>query len=947
MKRLQKGSCILVLLLLFFWLISMSAMAEDKSEQKTVRVGWYEDSYHITGKNGERSGYGYEYEQAVAAYTGWKYEYVKGDWTELLEMLQNGEIDLMSAVSYTDERAENMLFSKLEMGKEKYYLYADMLRTDISPSDFSTLNGKKIALLKDSVQAAQFSEWEAGKNIKTEHVFINNFEECKEKAINHEIDGVISNETPDWEELGMSAIAMPGGASIYYAINKNRSDIKDDLDCAMGKMECDKPFYADELYKRYLSVASTPILSSEERQWLEQHGQIRIGWVNGDAGVSEFDTESGRLTGVITDYIRFAADCLENQTLEFDLVGFESQEEQMEALKDGKIDMIFHISQNPYIAEQNGFLLSNTVLSVSESAIIRQNHFNENKEHTVAVENGDFLSKWYLSYSYPDWDIREYGSKDEIIRAVRRGDADCFIAEPGELTRFIKDKELYDVFLTQPANTAFAVRRENTVLLSILNKTLKTIPSSMLTGSYSMYNTTRRKVTVVDFIQDNLVAVTSGVLVTFLTILCIILSFLRKAKMAEGIAKQAANRSQKLNEKLQESQKELQIALQEAKNANAAKSNFLFNMSHDIRTPMNALLGYNQLMQKELTDSRLLSYQEKIEQSGKLLLTIINNVLDMARIESGKVEIDEDYIEIGDILKPICEVFEMEAKKKELSLRYEVQVEHNQVLGDGTKIREIFLNLISNAVKYTPPGGSVTVRTTELPGDRDGWAKIKTEVIDTGIGMSKEYIPTLFDSFSRERNTTMGKVAGTGLGMSIVKKLIDMQDGSIEVESELGKGTKFTVILQHKIIDATCYNKKDEGADCPLQKELLKGKHILMAEDNELNAEIAKTLLEEMGTIVEHVWDGIQCVHKMEQMPAGSYDLILMDIQMPNMDGYQATQLIRHLADKEKAGIPIVAMTANAFEEDRRIAISQGMNAHIAKPIDVSVVEKTLLSIVK
>lgn len=947
MKRLQKGICIFVSLLLCFLLISMSAVAEDKSEQKTVRVGWYEDSYHITGKNGERSGYGYEYEQAVAAYTGWKYEYVKGDWTELLEMLQNGEIDLMSAVSYTDERAENMLFSKSEMGKEKYYLYADMLHTDISPSDLSTLNGKRIALLKGSVQATQFSEWEAEKNIKTEHVYIDNFEECRKKAMNHEVDGVISNETPDWEELGMSAIAMPGGANIYYVINKNRPDIKDELDSAMGKMEYDKPFYADDLYKRYLSVASTPVLFSEERKWLEQHGAIRIGWVNEDAGISEYDAESGRLTGVIIDYIRFAADCLESQTLKFELVGFESQEEQMKALKDGKIDMIFHISQNPYIAEQNGFLLSNTVLSVSESAIICQNHFNENEAHTVAVENDDLLSKWYLSYNYPDWDIREYDSEEEIIKAVRRGDADCLIAEPGELTRFIKDKELYDVFLTQPANTAFAVSRENTVLLSILNKTLKTMPPSMLTGTYSMYNTTRKKVTVTDFIQDNLVAVTSGVLVTFLGILCIILSFLRKAKVAEGKARQAAKQSQKLNEKLQESQKELQAALLEAKNANAAKSNFLFNMSHDIRTPMNALLGYNRLMKKELTDPQLLGYQEKIEESGKLLLTIINNVLDMARIESGKVEIDEDYIEIGDILKPICEVFEMEAKKKELSLRYEVQVEHTQVLCDGTKIREIFLNLISNAVKYTPPGGTVTVRTTELPGDREGYVKIKTEVTDTGIGMSKEYLPTLFDSFSRERNTTIGRVAGTGLGMSIVKKLIDMLDGSIEVESELGQGTRFTVILQHKMVDATHYKNKDGEADSSLYKELLNGKHVLMAEDNELNAEIAKTLLEEMGLIVEHVWDGIQCVHKMEQMPAGSYDLILMDIQMPNMDGYQATQLIRHLADKEKAGIPIVAMTANAFEEDRKMAISKGMNGHIAKPIDVSVVEKTLLSILK
>ena len=947
MKQLQKGSCFFLFFLLCFLLVPLSVKAEEKSEQKTVRVGWYEDSYHITGENGERSGYGYEYEQAVAAYTGWKYEYVKGDWTELLEMLQDGEIDLMSAVSYTDERAEHMLFSEQEMGEEKYYLYADMLHTDITPSDLSTLNGKRIALLKDSVQATQFYEWEKENNIQTEHVYIDSFEECKQKAINQEIDGVISNETPDWEELGMSAVVMPGGASIYYAINKERSDIKDELDAAMEKMEYDKPFYADELYKKYLSISSTPVLSSEERQWLDNHDTIRIGWVNGDDGISEFDKDSGQLTGVLIDYIQFAKNCLENQTLKFDLVGFDSQEEQMQALKDGKIDMIFHISQNPYIAEQNEFLLSNTVLSVSVAAIVRQNHFYENKQNIVAIKKDDLLSEWYLSYNYPNWDIREYDSEDEVVQAVREGEADCLIAAPGQLNDFIKDKELYNIFLTQQANTAFAVSRENTVLLSILNKTLKMIPSSMLTGAYSMYNTTTKKVTVKDFIQDNLLAVTAGVLVTFLIILCIILSFLRKAKVAEGKARQAAFQSQKLNEKLQESQKELQVALQKAKSANTAKTNFLFNMSHDIRTPMNALLGYNQLMKKELTDPRLLDYQDKIEQSGNLLLTIINNVLDMARIESGKVEIAEDYVQIGDILKPICEVFEMEAKKKGISLNYEVQVEHNHFLCDGTKIREIFLNLISNAVKYTPSGGTVTVRTTELPGTIKGCIRIKTEVVDTGIGMSKEYLPILFEPFSRERNTTIGKVSGTGLGMSIVKKLVDMMGGSIEVESEQGKGTKFTVILQHKITDETDYEQKTKEAEVSRPKELLKGKHALMAEDNELNAEIAKTLLEEMGLIIEHVENGAECVRKMEEMPAGSYDLILMDIQMPEMDGYQATETIRHLPEKEKAEIPIIAMTANAFEEDRKMAFSKGMNAHIAKPIDVNIIEKTLLSIIK
>ena len=370
-------------------------------------------------------------------------------------------------------------------------------------------------------------------------------------------------------------------------------------------------------------------------------------------------------------------------------------------------------------------------------------------------------------------------------------------------------------------------------------------------------------------------------------------------------------------------------------------------MSHDIRTPMNALLGYNQLMKKELTEEKLLHYQEKIEQSGNLLLSIINNVLDMARIESGKMELDENYAKVGKVIEEIYDVFEPEATKKGVQFIQEVDVEHEHILCDITKVEQILLNLISNAVKYTSSGGTVNVKIQEIPCDQEGYAKIKTEVMDTGIGMSEDYLPRLFDSFTRERNTTAGKVAGTGLGMTIVKELIDMMGGSIEVESELGKGSKFTVILKHKIADEQYYTQKAKEITPENKKEIMHGKHILLAEDNELNAEIAITILNEMGIKVDRVEDGIQCVSKMEQMPADRYDLILMDIQMPNMDGYKATEAIRALSDKKKAGIPIIAMTANAFEEDKKEALLKGMNGHIAKPIDVKNIEEVLLSVLQ
>lgn len=377
-----------------------------------------------------------------------------------------------------------------------------------------------------------------------------------------------------------------------------------------------------------------------------------------------------------------------------------------------------------------------------------------------------------------------------------------------------------------------------------------------------------------------------------------------------------------------------------AEKANEAKSIFLFNMSHDIRTPMNAILGYSQLMKKELTNPKLVHYQEMIEQSSQLLLSIINNVLDMARVESGKMELDENYEVVGNITQLVCGAFAAEASKKNIELNKIVNVEHKHIITDSTKMQEILSNLISNAIKYTSAGGKVTIDTRELPYDKEGYTLIQTKVSDTGIGMSEEFLPSLFELFTRERNTTLSKIPGTGLGMAIVKNLVDLMNGSIEVESELGKGSTFTITIPHKIANKDYTNRNIESSH-----ELdidFKGKRILLAEDNELNAEITTTILSEMGFEVKTVEDGILCVNEMQHQPANTYDLILMDIQMPNMDGYKATDCIRHLSQLEKANIPIIAMSANAFEEDKKKAFDVKMNDYITKPIDFQKMEEVL-----
>ncbi len=836
------------------------------------------------------------------------------------EYAEKGQIDLLGGISYAEERSTSMLFSALPMGEDRYYLYVNPSNTDISASNLTTLNEKRIGMMPDTLSDEMFHEWEKSHGVNTQQVDIIDVNDVRQKLKNHEIDGFVLNESPQWERDNISPALLIGGSYNYFAVSKKRPDLKEELDQAMQKIERENPFYTDDLYKRYLSANSLETLTDEEQNWLEQHGAVRIGYLKNDVGVSLADTESEKPVGIINDYISLASGCLGEKNIEFQLTGFDSQEEELQALKDGRIDMIFHMNQNPYEAEQNDVILSNTVFEVNVAVLTGVKKFDENKENTVAVRRNNLLGKWYISFNYPFWKIKEYDSSDEVEKAVRSGEADCFVVKAGQSLETMADSKMRSIFLTKSGDSCFAVTRDNTTLMNILNKTIQTLPASRLSSQFCVYENAPGKVTLAEYIKDNLRAVSIGFVSTTLVIIMIIAYLMMKARKAQI----------------------------QAEKANAAKSDFLFNMSHDIRTPMNALLGYSELIKRELTDPKLLDYQEKMEQSGNLLLSIINNVLDMARIESGKVELDEDYVKISDIYQNVYEVFRGEADKKGIQLAMEYNVEHEHVICDETKNKEIFLNLLSNAIKYTPSGGKVTIRTKELPCAREGYMRVQNEVIDTGIGMSEKFLPSLFSAFARERNTTAGKVAGTGLGMPIIKKYIDMMGGTIEAESALGKGSRFTVVLEHRIADKVYYEQNAEkSSDNNEKRNVLQGKHVLLAEDNDLNAEIAEFILEDMGLVVDRVEDGIRCVAQMEQKPAGTYDLILMDIQMPHMDGYKATQVIRRLADQKKADIPIIAMTANAFEEDRKKALEKGMNGHIAKPVDIEKMKEILQNTLK
>ena len=1057
----RKSACVMLSLLLLLSAVLPVKAAAETASAKVVRVGSFEDTFNYVNEKGARKGYGYELLETLSGYTGWQFEYVTCDWSDCFEKLKNGEIDIIGGISYTEDRTQEMLFSDEPMGVEKYYLYADLARADISASDFKTLNGKKIGVLMGTEPEVMLAEWEEKYGLKTEHVNISNNEDVKQKLANHEIDCFVSLEESFWAERGISTITRVGESGIYYAINKNRPDIKEELDDAMRALDEAVPFYTADLYKRYFSMDYTPILTGEEKAWLKEHGAIKMGFLTSDSGVSTYDPATGEFTGVITDYIQFAADCLGNQELEFQLVGYDSKEAELDALKSGEIDMIFHCDQNPNLAEEYHFACTNTTWTSNLMAVTNKQHFNENNVNRIAVPQNKLSLKKYLAFYYPQWEIVDCDTQEDAARLVKDGQADCFVTGISSENKYSKKYSFYSVPLVNPVRSCFAVNSGNRSLLSILNKTIKAMPVNMLAGALAMYKSSARKVTLSDFIKDNFFKVMLISSIAVAVVLLTILMLLQKARKAEAAARKAASDTQELNAKLQ-------VAVEKAESANRAKSTFLSNMSHDIRTPMNAIIGFTTLALSNIDDTdRVKDYLGKTLASSNHLLSLINDVLDMSRIESGKIHLEEVEVNLSDVLHDLKTIVSGQIYAKQLELYMDaMDVTDEDVYCDKTRLNQILLNLLSNAIKFTPAGGTVSVRVRQLAGKVHGCGQYEFRIKDNGIGMSQEFAQKIFEPFERERTSTVSGIQGTGLGMAITKNIVDMMGGTIEVQTAQGKGTEFTVCVPMRaqteqrlvekiteleglkalvvdddfntcdsvtkmlvkvgmraewtlsgkeavlrarqsiemsdvyhayiidwrlpdmngievtrqirslhddtpIIILTAYDWSDieveakaagvtafcskpmfmsdlretlmsalgqKPADAvqrllPEKNADFKGKHILLVEDNELNREIAQEILQEYGFLVDSAENGAVAVEKVSTAAPGSYDLVLMDVQMPIMDGYTATRKIRALDDPARAKLPILAMTANAFDEDRRNALESGMNGFLSKPI--------------
>lgn len=658
---------------------------------------------------------------------------------------------------------------------------------------------------------------------------------------------------------------------------------------------------------------------------------------SGDSSITEAPASFngkrlGTVAGIVESSLR---EFVKQQHLRTEVLAYGNTGAAIAALQEGTVDVVLGETSIGVIANTGleSFVSGGTkdfylcVTAGREDLLQDLNYAQESLHQVMPALTKQLAASRSI---YPEAEILFYDTIEGCLDAVKYGGAGGTLLN-GMRTYPLLRQGRYKMLNVSPtseiAMLGFGVAGGSAELLNLLNRGVSLLPDDYVMVNIRTYEQDMYEYTLADFFAEY------QFLVIFL------LSLIAVLAVAVAVMYVRAARTEKKTHYV------LQRALEQAEEGSRAKTNFLFNMSHDIRTPMNAILGFTELLKKNKDKPELVNdYVAKIQSSGDFLLSLINNVLEMARIESGQETLSEEVINVHELVKNIRAVFEASLRAKNLILQTKVLVEHPDAYVDATKVRQIFLNLLSNAVKYTPSGGKIWLEIREQHSDWQGYGRFQIEVRDTGIGMSEEFLPHIFDEFSRARNTTESKIIGTGLGMPIVKKLVDLMGGSIQVESQVGRGTTFRIVVYFRLAEQQNSEQEENAAG---QLADLRDRHILLAEDNDLNAEIAIAILTEMGCQVDRACDGLECVDMLAKAASDYYDLVLMDVQMPNMNGLQATGAIRSMTDEAKAKIPIVAMTANAFEEDRKKCLEAGMNDHLGKPIDVAIMLQVIARYVK
>ena len=921
-KGRKKRLCLSILVLIMSLFVPLSAYASEiksdgkttqalEEENKTVRVGYFPYANFQEGGYGEhKQGAGYEYLQKISYITGWKYEYVYGSFKECLDMLADGEIDILGSVSYTPERAESIDFSTYAEGTERYWIYTREDHTNLTNGDPKQMNGCRIGVADGSYQKELLEKWLDSNQIQAEVVICKGYDEMIEKLDADELDALAVPALSVNSDF--IAIANIGASDCYFGVSKSRLDLLKGLNSALEEINNTETDYSIKLYARYEGKATINYaLNKEEKQWLNAHeNTIRVGYLKDNLPFC--GEENGKLTGILGTVLDTVQ---EKYKITIKTVPCSTGEEMNEALQSGEIDIAGPILQDFYTQEQFQVVLTDAIFDITPVVIYQGNEYT-NSLSTIAATETSLYSKLMVSRLFPDAEIKQYGTQEECLEAVANGKVGATVI-PSSKINLLNESSL-------PQNLSFAemakrqelgmfTTRENRRAATIINKAIAQ-SSNILNGVVLAQNSvSEKKMTLQDVLEEyaGLGIVVSFVIIFVLLFLVYSLSVSRKKQM----------------EALKEAQ--------DANAANIAKTTFLNHMSHDIRTPMNAIVGFTEIAMKRKPDKEVENCLKKIRQSSEYLMTLVNDVLDISRIESGKLESKPVLVDLRDMLSTVLSIARGYIENRDLNLcvsREELKTPY--VMADELRIREVLLNIISNAIKFTKDGGTISVVAENCPGNDVHHVIVRYRISDTGIGMSEEFLNRIFDEFSQENGGARTSYKGTGLGMAIAKKYVDLMGGKIEVSSRQGVGSTFTVEIPLLIAEHVEVEEKEK-----LKKDMnLHGLHVLLAEDNDLNAEIAIALLEEQGMIVTRAVDGKSALTQFCNTAPGTFDLILMDIMMPEMNGYETTKAIRNLSDRpDGKKIPIIAMTANAFAEDVQAALNAGMDDHVAKPVDMEI----------
>ena len=931
-KRIRKKSkkkriCLSVLVLIMLLFVPVSAYASEiksdgkttqamAEENKTVRVGYFPYANFQEGGYGEhKQGAGYEYLQKISYITGWKYEYVYASFKECLDMLADGEIDILGSVSYTPERAESIDYSTYAEGTERYWIYTREDHTDLTDGDPKRMNGCRIGVADGSYQKELLEKWLDSNQIQAEVVVCNGYDEMIEKMDADELDALVV------PALSVSsdfiAIANIGASDCYFGVSKSRPDLLKELNSALEEINNTETDYSSKLYARYEGKAVINyVLNEEEKQWLDAHeNTIRVGYLKDNLPFC--GEENGKLTGIlgtVLDTVR------EKYEITIKTVPCSTGEEMNEALQSGEIDIAGPIIQDFYTQEQFQVILTDEIFDITPVVIYKGNDYS-NSLSVIATTETSLYSELVVSLLFPDAEIKPYDTQEECLEAVANGKVGATVIPSSKINLLNESpltKSLSFAEVAKRQELGMFTTRENRRAATIINKAIEQ-SSNILNGVVLAQNSvSEKKMTLQDVLAEyaGLAIVVSFAIIFVLLLLVYSLSVSRKKQME---------------------------ALKEAQNANAAniaKTTFLNHMSHDIRTPMNAIVGFTDIAMKRKPDKEVENCLKKIRQSSEYLMMLMNDVLDISRIESGKLEYKPVPVDLRDLLNTVMSITRGYIENRDLHLyvsREELKTPY--VMADELRIREVLLNIISNAVKFTKDGGTISFVAENCPGNDEHHVIVRYRISDTGIGMSEEFLDRIFDEFSQENDGARTSYKGTGLGMAIAKKYVDLMGGKIEVSSRQGVGSTFTVEIPLRIAEHVETEEKEK-----LKKDMdLHGLHVLLAEDNDLNAEIAVSLLEEQGMIVTRAADGKSALAQFCNTDPGTFDLILMDIMMPEMNGYETTKAIRNLSDRpDGKKIPIIAMTANAFAEDVQAALDAGMDDHVAKPVDIEILTSVI-----